>query len=133
MNPPRSASEPAGSRTLNPAAIVRALAEGFDPRTGEEFGGEGPWSDPTVIRALFLAARALERANRPDAGKEQAGLPPAAGKPWTAEEDARLTSEFQTTKDVVALAERHARTRGAIEARLVRLGLIAPPKGPAPR
>ncbi|HET7453556.1 MAG TPA: hypothetical protein VFL12_12485 [Thermoanaerobaculia bacterium] len=104
--------------------IVRALAEGFDPRTGEEFAGEGPWSNPDVIRALFLAAQALERANRRDAGKAQANLPPAAGKPWTPEEDARLTSEFQTTKDFRTIAEMHQRTVGAVSARLVRLGLL---------
>lgn len=114
-------------------AIVKALAEGFDPRTGEEFSGEGPWSDPKVIRALFLAARALERANRNGASKAQTDLPPAAGKSWTPDEDARLTSEFQTTNDFRAIADMHQRTVGAISARLVRLGLIAPPKSPASR
>lgn len=114
-------------------AIVRALAEGFDPRTGEEFSGEGPWSDPKVIRALFLAARALEGANRSGVAKPPADLPPAAGKPWTPDEDARLTSEFKTMKDFPAIAAMHQRTVGAISARLVRLGLIGPPERTAPR
>ena len=132
MNPPRSAPEPTGTTEIrNPAAVVHALAEGFDPRTGEKLTGEGPWSDADVIRALFLAAEALERTVRNGRPRTVTNPPPAAGTPWTPEEDARLKSEFETTKDLAALAERHARTRGAISARLVRLGLFPAGGDPA--
>jgi hypothetical protein len=108
------------------------LAGGVDPRTGEEFQEEGAWSDPKVIRALFRAAEALEGKGRGGAARGVRNLPPAAGKPWTLEEDERLKTEFRTTTDLQSLAELHARTTGAISARLVRWGLIEPPARPAP-
>jgi hypothetical protein len=114
-------------------AILRALAAGFDPRTGEEFQEDGAWSDPKVIRALFRAAEALEGSGRGGAARGVRNLPPAAGKPWTPEEDERLKSEFRTITELRSLAELHARTTGAISARLVRWGLIDPPGRPAAR
>jgi hypothetical protein len=112
-------------------AILRALAQGYDPRTGEEFQEQGAWSDPRVIRALFRAAEALEDRGRSDVARPGRILPPAAGKPWTPEEDERLKTEYRTVTDLRALADLHARTTGAISARLVRFGLIEPPARPA--
>ncbi|HWC65914.1 MAG TPA: hypothetical protein VG777_07520, partial [Thermoanaerobaculia bacterium] len=66
-------------------SILRTLAEGFDPRSGDELPEGGPFSDPEVIRALLAGARALEEA--PDSGSRRV-LPESAGRPWTAEEDA---------------------------------------------
>ena len=112
-----------------PAAIVQALAEGRDPRTGTKLVGEGPWSSPDVIRALFLAGVALQREAPTARPRPETARPAAAGTPWTPEEDARLKREFESTTDLAGLAERHARTRGAISARLVRLGLLPPTNG----
>ena len=60
MNP-RNESPATRTAIDDPAAILQALAEGRDPRTGTKLAGEGVWSDPRVIRALFLACAALER------------------------------------------------------------------------
>ena len=130
MNPRNEGPESERRSEIDdPAAIVQALAEGRDPQTGTKLAGEGPWSNPDVIRALFLAGAALEREARRPRHRPEAALPAAAGAPWTPDEDARLKDEFESTTDLAVLAERHARTRGAISARLVRLGLLPPTSG----
>ena len=101
------------------ASILRTLAEGFDPKSGEELPEGGALSDPEVIRALVAGARALDES--PESSRRV--LPEGAGLPWTAEEDARLLREFDAgTTDTPALSALHSRTRGAIFARLRRLG-----------
>jgi hypothetical protein len=113
-------------------AILKALAAGFDPRTGEEFGEKGAWADPRVTAALTRAADALETKERRDAARIEKPLPSAAGQPWTAEDDERLKTEFKEVASIRSLAELHSRTRGAISARLLRLGLVEAPARPAP-
>jgi hypothetical protein len=82
-----------------------------------------------VIRALFLASTALRHDSKSGRPRPESARPAAAGAAWTPEEDARLRSEFETTTDVAGLAARHERTRGAISARLVRLGLLPATSG----
>jgi hypothetical protein len=41
-------------------SIVTALAHGANPQTGEVFASESVYQSPEVIRALFVAQRALE-------------------------------------------------------------------------
>ena len=102
--------------------IVEALANGVNPTTGELFEESSPYNHPSVIRALFLALKALERLQ--DRERRDRELPDKAGTPWSSEEDHRLLEAFDQGIDVHELAERHSRTRGAIAARLVRLGRI---------
>lgn len=45
---------------LKTVEILRALANGIDPHTGEEFPAESPYQHPQTVRALFTALRALE-------------------------------------------------------------------------
>ena len=40
--------------------IVQTLADGVDPHTGSVFPLNSPYQHPQTIRALFLAAKALE-------------------------------------------------------------------------
>ena len=51
---------------------------------------------------------------------------PNAYKPWSADDDARLTELFRDDKKVSVLVKEFGRQRGAIESRLVRLGLVEP-------
>lgn len=44
------------------AAIIRALAEGRDPRTGQELVANDLFNDPSIIRALFAAVAFLHPA-----------------------------------------------------------------------
>ncbi len=47
-----------------------------------------------MIRALYVAVRALEMNNRTKARNSRARMPANAGKPWTEQEDRELLEKF---------------------------------------
>lgn len=98
--------------------VIDALADGLDPETGEILPQQSVLLKPAVLRALFVASRALEGATLP---REQ---PAQAGQPWTPEEDQRLLDAFDQGADLPALTASHARSKGGIASRLVHLGRI---------
>ncbi len=51
---------------------------------------------------------------------------PNAYRPWSADDDARLTELFRSSATVSTLVKEFGRQRGAINARLIRLGLVEP-------
>ena len=110
--------------------IIQQLANGIHPHTGEIFAADSAYQHPDTVRALFVAARALET---PPAGKPRAAAPgneaapQNSGKPWAAEEDEALAHAFDAGKQIPELAIQHQRSRFAIETRLAKLGKIAPP------
>ena len=69
-------------------AIVRSLANGVDPETGEVFAPESAYQRPQIVRALYQAAAALERIERFERRRQQ--MPQKTGEPWTEEEDRKL-------------------------------------------
>ena len=69
-------------------AIVRSLANGVDPESGEVFGNDSAYQRPQVVRALYQAAAALERIERFERRRQQ--MPPKTGEPWSEEEDLSL-------------------------------------------
>ncbi len=103
--------------------IIEVLAGGVDPATGEVLPDDSPLSSPHVIRALFIAAKALEVMAAKSA-RPAAAAPGNAGKSWTEEEDQRLVAGFDARTPVAALARTHERTTGAINSRLVKLGRL---------
>ena len=103
-------------------AILNALAQGIHPLTGEVMPPDSPYNEPPVIRALFEVARALDD-HRPPAKRQ---LPANTGKPWSAEDDARLDAAFTAGADLKPLAQDLGRTTFALEARLVKLGKLPP-------
>ena len=107
--------------------IVRALAQGIDPHTGETFPPQSPYQHPDTVRALFQAAQAL---TEPSAGPRTRNTPQStaanAGKPWTEEEDQLLAANFDAGRSMPELAAEHGRTRAAIQARLIKLGRLEP-------
>jgi hypothetical protein len=117
--------------------IVSALANGTNPVTGEIFAPDSPYQSPDVIRALFVAARALEsraapaeRASMPTASKPalQGRHPTSgnAGKPWSVEEDRELLAAFDAGKSLDEIAQSHGRTQGGVRARLEKHGRLEP-------
>ena len=117
--------------------ILRTLADGIDPATGEQFATGSAYQHPDTVRALFSAVRMLESpvasASAPAPAK-QAGAPAPArpglensGRPWSEEEDARLGSTYDAGRSIEELAGIHKRSKWAIEARLARLGKIPEP------
>lgn len=109
------------NRTVD-VAVLKALAEGADPRTGELLTQGGVLDRAEVREALAAAAAALERRG------PQPGM---VGKRWTAEEEARLVAAFDAGKAVKDIAAELDRKRGGVRARLVRLGKIAPASRPS--
>ena len=59
-------------------AVVRSLANGVDPESGEIFPPESAYQRPQVVRALYEAATALERIERFERRKAQ--MPPKTGE-----------------------------------------------------
>lgn len=102
--------------------IIESLANGIDPETGEILPAQSALNTPEVIRALFVAGKALEKAAK--RADRQDSLASNAGHSWSDEEDKELLSSFDTGNPVKEIAAKHGRTQGAIAARLVRLGRI---------
>jgi len=107
--------------------IIEQLAHGVDPNTGEIFAADSPYQHPDTVRALYLALRELRAppATKRTAAAENA--PQNAGKPWSGDEDQALAAAFDAGGRIPELAIEHRRSRFAIEARLAKLGKIAPP------
>jgi hypothetical protein len=103
-------------------AVVRSLANGVDPESGEVFGAESPYQRPQVVRALYEAAAALERQERYDRRKAQ--MPLKTGEPWSEDEDRKLLAAFDAGRALQELAAGHERTMGAVRARLLKYGRI---------
>lgn len=102
--------------------IVSALASGLDPTKDEPVEGPSILQNGDVIRALYVAVRALEAAARSRARRSRGNMPANQGKPWTEEEDRQLLERFDAGQPVVQLAQTHDRTLAGIQARLERHG-----------
>lgn len=95
--------------------IIRILADGIDPTTGEVLSSESVYNSPEVIRALFTVLGELELTTFNPLRN--------AGKPWTDSEDDKLRDEFYFKMKTADIAKEHGRSYGAIESRLEHLGL----------
>ncbi len=105
------------SEALN---IIRALADGVNPCTGEVFPKDSPYQNAQTVRALHSAVSALEAAAKRKKRKKK--LPERAGQPWKNEEDNMLIKKFDDGAIVSEIAKEHQRTTGAIKSRLEKLG-----------
>ena len=109
--------------------ILKALADGTDPATGEQFPAGSAYQYPDTVRALYYAVQTLETPVRArDRSAGQKNQPENAGQPWSDEEEARLGKSFDSGKTILELAEEHKRSRIAIEARLVKLEKMPAPE-----
>ena len=98
--------------------VLESLANGVDPATGAQIP-QNTFHSPDVIRALF-AATSLLKGSRASANAKFT----SAGTPWSAEEDLRLTHEFDGGMTVSQIALQHGRSSSAISLRLVKLGKV---------
>ncbi|HXX09884.1 MAG TPA: hypothetical protein VEK05_00080 [Burkholderiales bacterium] len=105
--------------------ILKILADGIDPGTGETLSHASPYQHPDTVRALYYAIRALENPNQTrERSAAQKNQPENSGRPWSDEEEAQLGTAFDSGMTILDLAREHKRSRIAIEARLVKLGKI---------
>lgn len=100
--------------------VVRSLANGVDPHTGEVFPAESPYQRAQTVRALFAAAEALEQRERAERRRET--LPSKTGAPWTEDEDRALLAGIDAGRAVAELALEHQRTQHGIRTRLLKYG-----------
>jgi hypothetical protein len=103
-------------------AVVRSLANGTDPESGEVFPPQSVYQRPQIVRALYEAASALERVERFDRRKTE--LPAKTGQPWTEDEDRKLLAAFDSGRALQDLAAAHERTISGVRARLIKYGRI---------
>lgn len=104
--------------------IVRALADGVNPLTGEVFSNDCPYAEPRTLRALFSAVELMEREVEREKRRER--LPANFGKPWTEGEDQSLGAAFDAGSALSEIARKHARTQSSIRLRLEKLGKLEP-------
>ena len=107
------------SKTID---ILKLLADGVHPVTGEQLDKNHLINEPDVIRALNAAVEALISEEKKI--RRQRDLPERVGKPWSEQEDQALIKAFDSGISLNDLVDKHQRTRGAIRTRLVRLGKI---------
>ena len=96
------------------AELLRGLADGVDPMTGQPLPDESVYNRPEIIRALHCVLR--EPQERAD------GAAVNAGRSWSAEEETQLLQEYGAGLTTETIARRHGRSVGAIETRLSELG-----------
>lgn len=102
--------------------VLRSLALGKHPDTGEFLPHSEVLNDPKTMRALFLAVEALrDLAFPPDKRRVR---PACAGQPLTPDEDKKLTEEFAQRLSLDSIAATHQRYDSSIPARLVHLKLV---------
>ena len=102
--------------------LIRKLADGVDPTTGERFPPSSVYQQADTVRALHLALEGLDRLKRV---KERIHSgPPKAGRPWTKDEEDKMLQQFDGKVDVKLIAQELNRTPGAIWARLEKVGRI---------
>ncbi len=102
--------------------ILQQLADGIDPYTGERLPEQSPYNHPQTVRALYHAIIAIKKMK-----VDAAAIHPHlvnAGTPWEQAEDEQLKEAFDQGMSIKELANKHLRTVGAIEARLVKLGKV---------
>lgn len=113
--------------------IVKTLAQGVDPKTGEVFPPDSPYNDPKIIRALFKVVDLAWPPGRSKLSLDEKrqrnierGLPRNAGLPWTDEDRNKVAEGFKSGKTIRELADTFERSLTAINAELIRQELISP-------
>jgi hypothetical protein len=104
--------------------ILRALADGVNPVTGEAYPELSPYAEPRALRALFAAVDLM--AKEVEREKRRERLPANFGKPWDDAEDRSLATSYESGAPLQEIARKHARTQSSVRLRLEKLGKIEP-------
>ncbi|HEY7616829.1 MAG TPA: hypothetical protein VH744_08500 [Terriglobales bacterium] len=103
--------------------IMRALAGGRHPQSGEVLEMDSICRQPQVVKALNRALGALAQLE-----ERERNQPANAFRYWTRAEEAQVCEELRKGMKLQEIARTHNRTIGSIVARLVKLGKIAAPR-----
>lgn len=102
--------------------ILNALVQGIHPTTGAELPPDTVLQSVDVLRALLAGVAALK--GQVARNTRRATLPVNVGNRWTAQEEQQLIDAFHAGEPLADIGSRLGRTLRAVEARLLRLGLI---------
>jgi len=97
--------------------IVGVLAEGINPMTGEILPPEHVCNNVDVVRAFYAL---LQQGN---VEKKEANYA-NSGKKWTVEDDELLKRLYVEGMRISEIQRKFMRSRGSIQSRLAKLGLI---------
>lgn len=97
--------------------ILETLLSGINPDTGEVISSKNIYSSTKVRQAINFVIIQLDSKR----GKIKY---PNSGKVWEKEEDLSLSKEFYEDIPLHEISKIHGRTLGAINSRLLKLGLI---------
>jgi hypothetical protein len=119
---------------MNAIEILKCLANGIDPETGEEIPKDSIAHRPETIRALYKLADELsskQLGSKKKLSDEERiqknielGRPPRSHFPWTDQERAELDSLFKSGYSVEDLSTKFQRTSVAVAIQLEKMGLI---------
>jgi hypothetical protein len=117
--------------------ILRSLASGENPDTGQLLAADSVLEQPKVIRALHRVLQELEGEERTqlrqmrkeerreaEARRQDGRLPRKAGQRWHAGEEERLITLWDQGATVDEISEQMQRGAGGIASRLLRLGKV---------
>ena len=105
--------------------ILKCMADGIDPITGEVLGAEHICNYPDVIRALHAAVQSMSVNDEADGimyARKNGKL--NAGRPWTDEERMELERMYQDGMPMSVICEMLQRRERGIRKQLAYLGLI---------
>ena len=131
---------------MNNSDIIKALAKGFNPITGELISNDDLLSDPTIIRALYSAVEAMKSSNIDHKSSNNLTLKSAArednnikkqlpknyGKAWDPSSKDELVNKFNNGSTASELAKYYERTLSSINGILFKEGLIEQDEFTAP-
>lgn len=103
--------------------ILKALADGINPITGEAYPESSPYCEPRALRALFVAVDIVQR--EVDKNRRKARLPVNFGKPWDEAEEKYLRTAYAAAKPIPELATALQRTQSSIRLKLEKMGLVS--------
>lgn len=104
--------------------VIAKLSAGVDPATGLPLAADSIVQQPTVRGALSQARAALE--SRIVRRSRRGQTPRNLGAPWTMEEERLMMAAFDAGHSPIEIAATLERSLAGVEARLEKLGRIAP-------
>lgn len=116
-------------------AMLKALANGIHPETGEILTAESTANKPEAIRILFALIEELsatpEKQKKTKLTPEEKqqrnlaeGRPAKSYFPWTEEEKVILAERFGQSEAIEALGDEFGRSARAVAIQLEKMGLI---------
>ena len=100
--------------------IIKLLAEGIDPVTGEVLPFDNVCNQGEIVRAFYTVINYLEQEDRNVKKKTHENQ----GKRWDEKEDILLREMFHSGATIKEMSNRFKRSNSSISARLVHLGII---------